>query len=107
MKVLWTDQAFERLAEIEEHIARDDQATAERFIDRLIDRSQALADHPGLGRILPELLGSELRELVEGNYRIVYRSQGDTVVVLTVFEGHRRLSLDDLVLDDRLLPSSD
>ncbi len=107
MKVLWTDQAFERLAEIEEYIARDDPAIAERFIDRLIDRSQALADHPGLGRTLPELPGSEFRELVEGNYRIVYRLQGDTVVVLTVFEGHRRPPLDDLGSGDRPLPNSD
>lgn len=107
MKVLWTDQAFERLAEIEEYIARDDPATAERFIDRLIERSQALAGHPGLGHTLPELPGSGFRELVEGNYRIVYRLQGDSVVVLTVFEGHRRLPLDDLGSGDRLLPSSD
>ncbi|WP_050799577.1 type II toxin-antitoxin system RelE/ParE family toxin [Thiocapsa marina] len=69
----------------------------------MIDRSQALADHPGLGRTLPELLGSEFRELVEGNDRIVYRLQGDTVVVLTVFEGHRRPPLDDLALEDRPL----
>ncbi|SDX17772.1 type II toxin-antitoxin system RelE/ParE family toxin [Thiocapsa roseopersicina] len=107
MKVLWTDQAFERLAEIEEYIARDDPATAERFIDRLIDRSQALADHPGLGRTLPELPGSDFRELVEGNYRIVYRLHGDAVAVLTVFEGHRRPPLDDLALEDRPLPSFD
>lgn len=29
MKELWPDQAFERLAEIEQYIARDNPATAE------------------------------------------------------------------------------
>ncbi len=46
MKVVWTDQAFERLAEIEDFIARDDPAAAERFINHLIDRTEILSDHP-------------------------------------------------------------
>ena len=96
MKVAWTDQAFERLAEIEDFIARDDPATAERFTNHLIDRAEILSDNPGLGRILPELPRSNLREPLERNYRIVYRVQDETVSVLTVFEGHRLLPVDDL-----------
>lgn len=96
MKVVWTDQAFERLAEIEDFIARDDRVVAERFIYHLIDRAEILSDHPGLGRILPELPRSNVRELVERNYRIVNRVQDKTVAVLTVFEGHRLLPVDDL-----------
>lgn len=37
-----------------------------------------------------------LRELVEGNYRIVCRLREGEVEILTVFEGHRRLPVDDL-----------
>jgi plasmid stabilization system protein ParE len=40
---------------------------------------------------------SGLRELVIGNYRIVYRRTPSAVVVLTVFEGHRLLRPDELV----------
>lgn len=49
-----------------------------------------------MGRAVPELPESELRELVEGNYRIVYRVRGKRVQVLTVFEGHCRFPADDL-----------
>lgn len=63
---------------------------------RLIDRAEGLADQPSLGRAAPELPRSGLRELVEGNYRIVYRVRIDTAEILSVFEGHRRLPLGDL-----------
>jgi toxin ParE1/3/4 len=44
-----------------------------------------------MGRTVPELPESKLRELVEGNYRIVYRVRRKTVEILTVFESHRQL----------------
>ncbi len=90
MKVLWTEQAFARLAEIEAYIAADDPAVAQRFVARLISRAGLLARTPLMGRTVPELPESKLRELVEGNYRIVYRVRRKTVEILTVFESHRR-----------------
>jgi plasmid stabilization system protein ParE len=46
---------------------------ASRLVDRLIDRGEALAAHPDKGRRLREMPGAGLRELIVGNYRIVYR----------------------------------
>ena len=96
MKIVWTDQAYRRLAGIEDFVARDRPEAAERLVARLIDRADVLAYQPSLGRALPELPGSGLRELVEGNYRIVYRLREGEVEILTVFEGHRRLPVNDL-----------
>lgn len=96
MKVLWTEQAWRRLSEIEEFIARDRPAAAARLIDKLVDRGDALASHPDRGRRLPEIPGSDLRELVVDHYRIVYRKTENTVEVLTVFEGHRLLRPEEV-----------
>ncbi len=96
MRVVWTDQAFERLAEIEIYISRDNPQAAEQYIERLIARTEVLAEHPKLGRLVPEVPGGYLRELVEGNYRIVYRIRDEIVEVLTVFEGHQMLSEKDI-----------
>ena len=96
MKVIWTEQAWERLLEIERFIARDEPRAAARLVDMLIDRGDALTDHPELGRRLPELPESGLRELIVDNYRLVYRRTPKAVEVLTVFEGHRLLRLDEL-----------
>jgi len=96
MKVLWTEQAWRRLSEIEEFIARDRPAAAAKLIDKLVDRGDALASHPERGRKLPEIPGSGLRELVVDHYRIVYRKTTSTIEILTVFEGHRLLRREEL-----------
>ena len=54
------------------------------------------AHHPDRGRRLPEIPGSGLRELLVGNYRIVYRRVSKAIEVLTVFEGHRLLRREEL-----------
>ena len=99
MKVVWTEQAWERLAEIEEFIARDSPEAAARLIDKLVHRGDALPKHPDRGRKLPEIPGSGLRELVVNQYRIVYRRTSNTIEVLTVFEGHRLLRREELPED--------
>ena len=100
MKVNWTEQAWERLLEVERFIARDDPRAASRFVDKLIDRGEGLAKLPERGRRLPELPKSGLRELIVGNYRLVYRRTPEAVEVLTVFEGHRLLRPDELTTDE-------
>jgi addiction module RelE/StbE family toxin len=96
MNVIWTEQAWKRLLEIERFVARDDPRAAARLVEKLIDQGDALADYPERGRSLPEIPESGLRELIVGNYRIVYRRSAKAVEVLTVFEGHRLLHLDEL-----------
>ena len=100
MTVIWTEQAWERLLEIERFIARDDPPAAARLVDKLIDRGDGLAEHPTQGRRLPELPESGLRELIVGNYRLVYRRTPEAVEILTVFEGHRLLRPEELTTDE-------
>jgi toxin ParE1/3/4 len=96
MKVVWTEQAFARLAEIQSYISADDPAAAGRFVDRLVGQTLLLARSPRMGRAVPELPGMGLRELILENYRIVYRVHGGAVQVLTVFESHRLLPRQDV-----------
>jgi toxin ParE1/3/4 len=44
---------------------------------------------PYSGRKVPELDRDDIREVLPGNYRIVYRIYPKFIDVLTVFEGHR------------------
>lgn len=89
MNVVWTEHALQCLAEIEDYIAMDDPATAVVFVERLIRRTDILVDQPQAGRTVPEVPGRELRELIEGNYRVVYRINESAIEVLTVFEAHK------------------
>ena len=102
MKVVWTEQAYARLAEIYDFVGADSPEAAERLIDKLEARANSLERFPESGRRIPELSGSELRELIEGNYRIVYRNRKDRVEVVTVFEGHQLFPIADLATEDQL-----
>jgi plasmid stabilization system protein ParE len=45
---------------------------------------------------VPELPGSALREVIEGNYRVVYRVREPMIEIVTVFEGHRQFPVTDV-----------
>jgi plasmid stabilization system protein ParE len=44
---------------------------------------------PLSGRIVPELGRDDVREIILGEYRIVYRVKGETVLLVTVFRSSR------------------
>lgn len=96
MTVTWSQEAGENLVDIEEFIARDSVERAVRFVDALIDQTEAiLSDNPRSGRSVPEIGNPDIRELIYRGYRIVYRLNGDRIDILTVFEGHRLLRLNE------------
>lgn len=94
MKVIWSHEALERLCEIETWIARNNPQRAEAFTDRLVNRGESLAGNPDMGRAVPEFSVDEIREIIEGNYRIIYRRNQKRIEILTVFEGHQLLDKD-------------
>jgi len=93
MRVLWTPRALEDLKSIARHIAGDDPAAARRFAHRLKERAESVATFPRRGRIVPEFGRADIRELIEGNYRIVYRVLEDEIHLLTIFEAHKLLQV--------------
>jgi addiction module RelE/StbE family toxin len=93
MKLRWSDRAREDLKEIGRFIARDSRDAARRWVSRLRRRAAKAASAPASGRMVPELAKPEIREVLLGNYRIVYQVTGRTVTIVTVFEAHRLLRL--------------
>ena len=49
---------------------------------------------PRAGRVVPERSDETLREVFVRTYRIIYRLRAKGILILTVFEGHRRLPPD-------------
>jgi toxin ParE1/3/4 len=96
VKVAWTDQALSRLEAIREYVAQDSPTAARRLVTSLVERGDSLSRLSGRGRLLPGHEASGVREVLDGNYRIVYRVRADAVEILTVFERHRLLPGEDL-----------
>ena len=91
MKLFWADTAKRDLVSIFAFIAADNPAAAKNQVYRIRERAGNAILAPLAGRKVPELHRADIRELIEGNYRIVYQVFPDRLVILTVFEGHRLL----------------
>jgi toxin ParE1/3/4 len=88
---VWTDRALNDLEDIGDFIAADSPAAAERWVGGLMSAAEQAALAPLSGRRVPEIGRDDVREVIKRSYRIVYRVRPDSVDVLAVFEGHRRL----------------
>ncbi len=95
MKLIWSGKALNELERIGEYIGEDDPRAATRFVSRLWKRAATLKKHSRLGRIVPEAGDESLREVIEGNYRIVYRLEKGQIIVVTIFEGHRQFRVEN------------
>lgn len=70
MKVHWTDTAEGHLDAIHNYIAQDSPEYARRMVDRLTLRSQQISKFPFSGRRVPEYDVDQIREVIEGSFRI-------------------------------------
>ena len=92
-KIYWTLQAREDMRAIRAHIARDAPATATAYVRRLRESVGRLRGYPFSGQVVPEIGREEIREILHGNYRLIYRVSKRRVDILTVF--HSALILGD------------
>ncbi len=90
-QIKWTTKSLKDLKVINDFISLDSKFYAARFINRLIQRVDQLVLFPDSGRIVPEKNNPEIRELIEGNYRILYRRQKNFITILRIHNSARRI----------------
>lgn len=91
MKVRWARTAIGHLASIYDYISHDSPRYARRMVDRITARSQQIASFPQSGQMVPEYQDPDIREVIEGSYRVIYEVTADEVRVLAVIHGARLL----------------
>jgi len=92
VKVHWTDTARDHLRAIHDYVARNSPQYALRVVDRLTRRSQQIAEFPLSGREVPEFAVPQVRQVLEGPFRIIYYIKSDQIDVVAVIHGARQLS---------------
>lgn len=90
-QIIWTKKSLKDLQAINDYITLDSAFYAARFISKLIRRVDQLIDLPESGRVVPEKDDNEIRELIEGNYRIVYRLQKENITILRIHNAARKI----------------
>ena len=89
-RIVWSRQALEDLEAIGEFIARDSARYATTTLERLTSATERLQRFPQSGRVVPEVGDPELREVLVGSYRVIYRVRGEEVGIVTVLHGARQ-----------------
>lgn len=93
LALVWSDEAEQNLHEILDYIARDSLSRAARFVKNIKFQAGRLTRFPHSGRVVPELSDQPgpPREILVGNYRIIYLIRPKRIEIVTVFHGMRRL----------------
>jgi toxin ParE1/3/4 len=92
-RVVWTARALADLRSIKDYIARDSPFYARVQVERIRSAALHIGRFPEIGRRLPEFPEESWREILTGNYRVIYRAEpeGERVFVLAVVHGRQIL----------------
>jgi toxin ParE1/3/4 len=96
MKIVWSPLAIDRASEIAEYIALDKPSAAEKWITAIFSKVEQLASSPEIGRVVPEIGNEQFRELIYGNYRIIYCVEKKQISILTIRHGKQILPIEDI-----------
>ncbi|MFA7236235.1 MAG: type II toxin-antitoxin system RelE/ParE family toxin [Phycisphaeraceae bacterium] len=89
-QVIWSAGALDDVDAIAAFIARDSAERAALFAQRIILAADRLAVFPNAGRIIPEISQPTAREILLGDYRIMYRLRDNGDIWITaVIHGAR------------------
>lgn len=93
--IVYGDGAKGDILGISDFIARDSRINAEKSLYRIEDRIGTLTTMPERGRVVPELHWhgiSNIREIFEKPWRILYQIGNKEVVIVAVYDGRRQLN---------------
>jgi len=88
-KVVWSPEAIEDVEAIAEYIARDSKFYACAVATKIVEMARSIESFPWIGRVVPELGDSEIRERFTYSYRIIYQVQENRILVVAVLHGKR------------------
>ncbi len=90
-QIKWTNKSLKDPKAINDFISLDSKFYATRFINKLLQRVDQLILFPESGRIVPEKNNPEIRELIEGNYRIFYKEHKNFITILRIHNAAKRI----------------
>jgi len=90
MEINWTSQAIEDYNEIIEFLLNDSYFYAANFHDMIQIAIENLRKFNYIGRIIPEIGNSRVREMILGKYRLMYYvKSADRIEIIAIVHGSR------------------
>ncbi|MDP3029001.1 MAG: type II toxin-antitoxin system RelE/ParE family toxin [Deltaproteobacteria bacterium] len=97
MNIVWSPLAVDRASEIAGYIAQDKPSAAEKWTKTVFSKVEQLKISPKIGRIVPEIRNNQFREIIYGNYRIIYRIETEQISILTIRHGKQILPIKEIM----------
>jgi len=92
-QIRWTIQALDDIDNIASYIAKDSLKYAQWQVERFFTAVEILKSNINAGRIVPEIKNKSIRELIVGNYRLIYLIKSkNKLEILTVHHSSRLIS---------------
>ncbi len=92
VQIKWLKDAKKDLKEIYDYISIDSKRYARLQVEKIKHATQIIKTQPEIGKVLEETENSSIREMVEGNYRIIYRIVDlNTIHIMMVHHSARDL----------------
>lgn len=82
--IIWKDEAKEDLRDILHYLSRSSSVYVENWSDDLAKKLNLLESFPEMGRKVPEKELTHLREVLIGNYRLLYIYLHDMITIIAV-----------------------
>ena len=92
-RLVWSSVARDDLKALVSFMNADSPGYAQTFGLHIQQRVEQLYHFPESGRNVPEDKTGTYRELIVGNYRVVYRVDEDIITIVTLIHGARLLRL--------------
>ncbi len=97
MKIIWSPLSVDRASEIANYIAIDKRSAAEKWINTVFSKVEQLESSPEIDRIVPEINNTQFREIIYGNYRIIYHIEKKQISILTIRHGKQILPINEIL----------
>lgn len=94
--VKWTKPAKLDLKQVYDYIARDSKFYAKKVSQEIVEKSEKLNSFPEIGRIVPEIGDSNIRELIIYSYRLIYEIFPNRIEVLALIHSKRNFTQEFL-----------
>ena len=93
VEIRWSPLATDDFESIIIYYEKTAPRFAQNFAKKIIYIIEHLSKFPKMGRIVPELKGTEIREILYRNFRIIYRLKDNFLELARIIHGSRILRM--------------
>lgn len=96
MNISFSKSAIDDLKSIKEHyLEQGVPQIGQDFVMAIVEHIETLAEHPSIGRVVPEFDDNSIRELIHSPFRVVCLCESETINIIKVWRSERLLKLPE------------